>query len=139
MIDAHALDPRPEERCRKAEICCARRGKAGAHLSVNVGDPILHRDAGEAAGPLDLAGLFKFSQNSIGRLPERLQTAMVDDEVQLRPVLGGLTDIPGRVVLLHILPAFLVICWHQAFVDADRTDARFHRFVIEGIHQLLVI
>ena len=64
---------------------------------------------------------------------------MIDDEVDLGPVLGGLADVPHRVVLPHVGPRFLVVRREQPLVDAHGGDACLHDLLVEGVHELLII
>ena len=64
---------------------------------------------------------------------------MIDHEVHLRPILGGLSDVPRGGVFPHAGERLLVIGRQQPLVDAQRVDAGLHRFVVERIHHLLVV
>src|SRR5215831_12240436 len=87
---------------------------------------------------LDATGRFEFRPGPIRQLEERAQRGMIHNEIHLRPVLGGLADIPDSRVFPDACERFLVIGRQQALVDAYRRNARVHRLFIERIHHLLV-
>ena len=69
---------------------------------------------------------------------------MVDDEIELRPILGGLADV-ADVAITQQMRELLFHGWRkQSFVDAHIDDswmilAPLHETLVEGIHNFLVI
>ena len=64
---------------------------------------------------------------------------MVDDEIELRPILGCLEQVPWGLVLPNARPALFVIRRHQSLVNAHGPDARLIDLFVEGVHQLFVV
>src|SRR5687767_10253700 len=117
MIRAEAADERAEEGRREARTGDRRVGEGGADLTVDILDSVLRRNLRQVGGPLDAAGLLELGERRIGRLEEWPQRGVVDDEVDLRPVLRRLAYVPDRVVLPHIGPRLLVVGGQQPLVD----------------------
>src|SRR5215471_13082757 len=140
----HVVDPEPadqaaHERRGEARVGDGGIGEGRANLAVDVADPVLGRDLGEVRGPLDAARLLEFGERVVGLLHERPEGSMIDDEIDLRPVLGGLPDVPDRVVLPHSGPRLLVVGGEEALVDADGGDAGLADLLVEWVHQLFVV
>src|SRR5262249_39568406 len=75
----------------------------------------------------------------VRQFEERPQRRMVNNEVHLWPILGGLADIVDGGVLPNVSEGFLIIRWQKTFMSADGRDASFDRLLVERIHQLLII
>ena len=101
VIDAHSLDQRADERGGKLGVRDRGIGKRRAQLGIDVGHAELLRNLRQIGRPLDAAGALELVPGLIGQLEERTQRGMVDDEVHLRPILGGLADVPGGGIFPH--------------------------------------
>ena len=139
VVRAQALDQRAHERGGEARVRHRAVGERRADLAVDVAHPVLGRDLGQVGGPLHAAGLLELGQRVLRRLLERPKRAVVDDEVELGPVLGRLAHVPDRVVLPDARPGLLVVGGQQALVDADGADAGLGDLLVERVHQLLVV
>ena len=129
----------PTQRGAELGMRHGRVGERRAELGIDVGDAELLRDLRQVADPADAAGLLELRPRLVGQLEGRAQAGVVHHEVHLRPVLGGLADVPGGGVLPDAGVRLLVVGRQQALVDADRGDAGLHRLLVERIHQLLVV
>src|SRR5262245_8953318 len=139
VVGAEALHQRPDEGRGEARVGDGGGREGRADLAVDVLHAELAGDLGQVARPLDLTGLLELGQRRVGRLQEVAERAVIDHEVELRPVLGGLAQVPDRRVLPHLWPRGLVVGGQQSLVDADRVDARLRRLLVERIDELLVV
>src|SRR5262245_10153304 len=104
VIVAQALHEGTDERGREARAGDGAGGERGADLAVDVLHALLGRDVGQVARPLDAPGLLELRQRRVGLLQEVPQSAVVHDEVDLRPVLGRLAEVAHGRVLPHLRP-----------------------------------
>src|SRR5258708_19457626 len=85
-----------------------------SEFGVDIAHSELLRDLGQIGRPFDAAGGLELRPGLVGQFEECAQRGMIDDEAHLRPVPGGLPDIPGGRVFPHA-PAPLLL--------ASRPDA----------------
>src|SRR5215475_8314615 len=65
---------------------------------------------------------------------------MVDDEIELRPILCCFRQVlDSRVFPATARDRGFIISWHQSFVNADRIDACLRRPFVEWVDKSLVI
>src|SRR6516162_11935687 len=95
-----------------------RIGEGGANLAVHVGDSVLRRYVGKIGSPFDATRGLELGPGLVRQFEERPQCRMVDNEVHLRPILGGLADIVHSGVLPDASERFLVIRWQKTLVSA---------------------
>src|SRR5215510_405620 len=139
MVSPEALHQRTNQGGRVLGVRDRRVGKGGTNLSIDVVHPELLRDFREIGGPFDAARGFELSPRLVGQFKEGTESRVVDDKGHLRPILGSLANVPGGCVLPDARKLFLVVRWQEALVDAENVDGGLHRFLIEGVHQLLII
>src|ERR1700756_2459219 len=108
-----------------------RVGEGGADLAVYVGDSVLRWYLGQVGSPFDAARGLELSPGLVRQFQKWPQRRMVDNEVHLRPVLGGLADIVHRRVLPDVGERFFVVRWQKSLVNADGRDAGFDRLLVE--------
>src|SRR5882672_8820568 len=108
VVRAHLIDHLPDHRGRQTRAGhgngCERRTKFG----VDVLAAVLRGKFAHVGGPVDAAGLFELVERICRILEEVAHRPVVDDEVELRPVLRGLEHVvrggmfpyagPGRFV-----------------------------------------
>jgi RNA polymerase sigma factor RpoD-like protein len=111
-----------------------------AEVAVHVAHAVLRRDLGQVGHPVDAAGLRSNCASVLGacRRPEAV-ARVVDDEVQLRPVLRRFGDVAHVGVLQQVREAFRHRRREQPLVHAHVDDARPSRALVERVEQLLVV
>jgi len=101
--------------------------------------PVFFGNFGEVADPRAAPGLVEFL-HAVGRFAADPAIArMVDEEIELRPILGRLADIADIGIGPQMRELLFGGGREQTLMDADVLDPRFHRLFIERVHQLLVI
>ena len=126
VVGAQALDQHAHQRRAEARLDHRGLGEDLAEIAVDVADAVLGRDLGEVAGPFDAAGLLELRiavRRGAGRAGPAIGR-VVDDEADLRPVLGRLADIVDRGVGREVREALLGRGRIEALVDADDVVAR---------------
>src|SRR5215470_18924436 len=106
-----------------------RVGEGSPNLAVHVVDTVLRRYLGKVGSPFDAARGLELGPGLVRQFEERPQRRMVNNEVHLRPILGGLADIVDGGVLPNVSEGFLIIRWQKTFMSADGRDARFDRLL----------
>src|SRR6516225_12003739 len=100
-------------------MCDGRVGEGSANLAIHVGDSVLRRYLGKVGSPFDAARSFELGPGLVRQFEKWPQCRMIDDEVHLRPILGGLADIVHSGVLPDAGERFLVIRRQKTLVSAD--------------------
>src|SRR5215471_6370616 len=139
MVSSEALYQRANQGGRVLGVRDCRVGKGGTNLSIDVVHPEFLRDFREISSPFDAARGFELSPRLVGQFKEGTESRVIDDKGHLGPIFGSLANVPGGCVLPNTGKLFLVVRWQEALVDAENVDAGLHRFLIEGVHQLLII
>ena len=93
------FDQRAEDGCCQTRMRHAGVGESGAELTIYIRDAVLFGNARQITGPFQLARRLDFVEDSGGILKERPHAGVIDDEIDVRPILGHLGDIPIGVVL----------------------------------------
>jgi len=93
MIDSEPLDQRAHQRGADVRLGNQRGGEQLADVAIDIVDAILGGNVGKIAGPGDPPGALEFGQRLLRIAADMAVSGVIDDEIELRPVLGSLTDI----------------------------------------------
>lgn len=112
VIRPQALHQQPNHGCGNARIADATTCETGSHVRVNIPDTILAWNFDKIGHPIQAASLLELCGPNFGGAlngrPACITVAgMVNEEVQLRPVLGDFTHIIHLGVLFEIGELFL--------------------------------
>src|ERR1700733_2929177 len=94
---------------------------------------------GEGHGPLDSAGAFEVRQRHLGVTADVAISGVIDDEIELRPILGGLADVRDVNETAQVGKLMFDARRKQPFMNADILDARFHHSLVTLVGDLLVV
>src|SRR2546426_9852468 len=90
--------------------------------------------------PLDAPALLELRPRLVHRAATGEAVArVVDDEVELRPVLGRAADVPHVGVGQEVRELLLDRGREQPLVDADVDEPRLERLLVERVDDLLVV
>ena len=93
MVGAEPLDQRAHQRGAHPRLRDQRGREQLADVAIDVADAVLRRDVREVAGPGDPPGALELGKRLRRIAADMAVGRVVDDEVELRPVLGSLPDI----------------------------------------------
>jgi hypothetical protein len=93
VVGAETLDERSHKSSAYIRLGNERGCEQLAHISVDVAHPVLRRDVGEVAGPGDASGALELCQRLLRVAADVAVGRVIDDEVELRPILRRLTDV----------------------------------------------
>src|SRR5882724_2233187 len=141
----HAVGPQPAHELAHhgrahARIGHGALGKDLAKVSVDVVDAVLARGLREVRHPLDAPGLLELRPGVV-RLAAAGEAVgrVVDDEVELRPVLGRLAHV-SHVGVGEEMRELLLDGWREEpLVDADIDEAGLGEFLVGLVGDLLVV
>ncbi len=139
VVGAEPLDQRAHQRRGKPRLRHRRPREELAEIAVDIGDAIFRGNLGELADPRDPAGLVPLRHGFGGRAADMSVGGMVDDEIELRPILCRLADIAHIGIGGEVGKLPFDGGREQPLVDANILDARLHEPLVSGVHQLLVV
>ena len=93
VVGAEALDERAHHRRAQARLGDGALREDLAEIAVDVGHAVLRGNLREVGHPVDAPGLIELLHADAVRAAGVAERRVVDDEVELRPVLRGLADV----------------------------------------------
>src|SRR5262249_49476287 len=124
MVGAKALYQGPHQSRAHVRFGDKRCRKQLADVAIDVADAVLRRNVSKVGGQRDAAGALEPRQRWLWIPADVAVGRVVDDEVELRPILGCLTDV-GDISEAAQVRKLLLHPWReQALVNADVLDAR---------------
>jgi hypothetical protein len=109
-------------------------------VGVDVGDAVLLGNLGEVADPGHTPGPHELVPAILGAAAGGVSVAaVIDDEVELRPILRGLAHVVHLGIGEEMRPSFSCCLREQAFVHADVLDAVFSAQLVGLVGDPLVV
>src|SRR4030095_11147472 len=129
MLDTECLDELAQQVGTDKRMACDQLCERRAQFHINVLNTGLRPfHPAEFARPENLAGLF----NGVIDGCSALESRVIDEEVDVWKILGGLDQIPGMIVFGNRTE------W-ESFVDAEPLHIQLSRLFQHGVGNLLVI
>src|SRR5438270_7518220 len=119
--------------CGSAIVVCANSWPTSA---VDIAHAVLGRDLGEIGHPLDAPRLFELRPGILHLAAAREPVAaVIDDEVDLRPVLGGAAHVAHVGVREQVRELRLHRRREESLVNADLVLARLEQLLVERVDE----
>ncbi len=138
-VDTHLLDHDAHQGGGDPRLGDHGHGEELAYVGIDVVDAVDFRDVGEVAGPGDAAGTLELLQRHVRIAADVAVGAVIDDEVELRPVFRRLAHIAGVDEAAQVRKLPVERGGEQALVDADVLDAGLDELLVALVGDLLVV
>ncbi len=140
MVGTQPAHQHTHHECRQIRIGHRALREDLAEIAVHVGHAEARRNVGQIVHPVDAPGALHLLPGIVGA-PAGGESIgrVVNDEVELRPVLRGLADVFDVGIAQQIRKRALGMRRKQALVHAHVLDAGLERLLVVRVDDLLVV
>jgi hypothetical protein len=139
VVPAEPLDQHAHHGRAQARLGDRALGEDLPEVAVHVGDAVLGRNLREVGDPVDAPGLLELRPARGPLTADEPEGGMVDDEVELRPVAGGLAHVAHVGIGDEVGESLRRRHRIEPLVHADVDEPGLDQLLVERVQQLLVV